>query len=162
MMCFRTELIALLIASCFAVSIQSAFANNDKSSCISEQGYSKSMGAWIVVTDPLYSKKKKILNGHTSWHIAADKIRKCGESISGSGNVDVFVTGQGAHAWADCFVYNKTSTILELQGNVRIVREGMVTNGAIFKFGVSSPDYLITQSGVSLAPPEIFDRHKVD
>ena len=156
---FRLMSLASLLVGCYVVLIAAAVANEYESSYIPAQGKPNSTPAWIVVPNSTgTSKKRKILNGRTNWTIAADKIHNDKKQISGSGNVNISVSGQNARVQANRFVYNKTNTILEVQGDVKIFRKGMVTEGAAFKFDVSSPDYLITEPGITLTPPITLER----
>jgi lipopolysaccharide assembly outer membrane protein LptD (OstA) len=135
-----------------------AFAYDYESSYIPSQGKPNSTAAWTVV--PGAHQEQKVLTGSTYWSITADKICNDKNQISGSGKVNISVSGQNAHVQANRFVYNKTHTILEVQGDVKIFRKGMVTEGVAFKFDVSSPDYLITDPGITLTTPTTIERRE--
>lgn len=154
---FRFVFVAPFALGCYLVSNSAcAFANDYQSSYIPSQGKPNSTAAWIVV--PGTPKRQKILTGTTHWCITADTICNDKEQISGSGNVNISVSGQNAHVQANRFVYNKTHMILEVQGDVRISRKGMVTKGLAFRFDVASPDYLITEPGITLTTPTTIER----
>ena len=62
------------------------------------------------------------------------------------GHASAFVARQNATLSADWIDYDPIEKIIDAKGHVSIVRNGVITTGARFKFRASSDEYIVTDS----------------
>ena len=111
------------------------------------------LGTWIKLTPTRHDEKP--LSGTTNWVIAADKIDyPSAELIIGQGHVAITIDGQHASLHCAKVSYDKQSSILNAEGNVEILRNGLLTKGSSFAFRADSAEYLVTEPNVSLHQPQ--------
>lgn len=62
------------------------------------------------------------------------------------GNAMAYIEGQKAAVEADEIHYDDKLGLMDCRGHVRILRNGMLSTGANYKFRIRSHEYLITES----------------
>lgn len=94
-----------------------------------------------------------------SWSITASTTSRR-KKLVGDGDARVAIEGQNSELTADEVMYDPATEILEARGHVRIIRKGMLTTGAEYRFKLASPEYLVTEDDVALAKPLLITRNK--